>query len=67
MGSSCGNDAADKNGGAAAAKGYVCKQDGCGKRFTRLEHLNRHALNHKPGDATCSRCRAHFKRRDLLG
>lgn len=66
MGSSCGNDGVDKNGGTAA-KGYVCKHDGCGKRFTRLEHLNRHALNHKAGDATCSRCRAHFKRRDLLG
>jgi hypothetical protein len=61
-----GIEAADKNGGPAA-KSHVCKHDGCGKRFTRLEHLNRHALNHQAGDATCSRCRAHFKRPDLLG
>jgi hypothetical protein len=66
MDTSHGNDSADKNGGAPA-KSHVCKHDGCGKRFTRLEHLNRHALNHKEGDATCSRCRAHFKRPDLLG
>lgn len=66
MDNSHGTGAADKNGGAAA-KTYVCKHDTCGKRFTRLEHLNRHALNHKAGDATCSRCRAHFKRPDLLG
>lgn len=60
-----GNEGSDKNGGAAT-KSHVCKHEGCGKRFTRLEHLNRHALNHKAGDATCPRCRAHFKRPDLL-
>lgn len=49
------------------AKAYVCKHNGCGKSFTRLEHLNRHALNHTAGQATCQRCRAHFKRPDLLG
>lgn len=66
MDTSHGNGTADKNGGTAA-KTHVCRHSGCGKRFTRLEHLNRHALNHKAGDATCSRCRAHFKRPDLLG
>ncbi|KAF7563752.1 hypothetical protein G7046_g400 [Stylonectria norvegica] len=56
---------ADKNGGRPS-KNFACDHDGCGKRFTRLEHLNRHALNHTAGQATCSRCRAHFKRPDLL-
>ncbi|KAM5355164.1 hypothetical protein ACJ41O_001810 [Fusarium nematophilum] len=54
-----------KNGGRPA-KSFACKHDGCGKRFTRLEHLNRHALNHTAGTSTCPRCRAHFKRPDLL-
>ena len=49
------------------AKAYVCRHNGCAKSFTRLEHLNRHALNHTAGQATCQRCRAHFKRPDLLG
>jgi len=29
--------------------------------------LQRHLLNHSTGEYTCDRCRAHFKRRDLLG
>jgi hypothetical protein len=57
--------------GAAAAPGderrFVCTHAGCSKRFTRAEHLQRHALNHTPGAATCPRCSAHFKRPDLLG
>ncbi|CAK7219044.1 hypothetical protein SCUCBS95973_003691 [Sporothrix curviconia] len=47
-------------------KNFVCRRDGCNKRFTRDEHLQRHALNHTAGDYTCARCRAHFKRPDLL-
>jgi hypothetical protein len=45
----------------------VCDNDGCGRSFTRAEHLQRHLLNHSTGEYTCDRCRAHFKRRDLLG
>jgi len=47
-------------------KKFACTWDGCGKSFSRSEHLHRHALNHKDGDHTCLRCRAHFRRRDLL-
>jgi hypothetical protein len=48
-------------------KRYVCTNEGCERSFTRAEHLSRHLLNHSKGDYTCERCRAHFKRRDLLG
>lgn len=44
-----------------------CQFAGCNRSFTRHEHLQRHALNHADGDYTCDRCRAHFKRPDLLG
>ena len=56
-------DAQGKNDG----KKFVCQNDGCGRTFTRAEHLQRHLLNHSNGEHTCDRCRAHFKRRDLLG
>lgn len=56
-------DAASKNDG----RRFVCDNDGCGRSFTRAEHLQRHLLNHSTGEYTCDRCRAHFKRRDLLG
>lgn len=48
-------------------KRFPCPQPGCHKRFTRMEHMQRHALNHTAGEATCPRCHAHFKRPDLLG
>lgn len=49
-------------------KRFECTHEGCSKRFTRLEHMQRHALNHSgAGDFTCSRCSAHFRRPDLLG
>lgn len=48
-------------------KRFVCSNEGCGRSFTRAEHLQRHLLNHSTGEYTCERCRAHFKRRDLLG
>ena len=48
-------------------KKFICSNDGCGRSFTRAEHLQRHLLNHSTGEYTCDRCRAHFKRRDLLG
>ncbi|ODH48140.1 hypothetical protein GX48_05735 [Paracoccidioides brasiliensis] len=48
-------------------KAHVCSYSGCNKRFTRAEHLRRHALNHKNEDNTCERCGVHFNRPDLLG
>ncbi|PVI01567.1 hypothetical protein DM02DRAFT_613517 [Periconia macrospinosa] len=53
--------------GAAGEKRFRCQSEGCERSFTRAEHLQRHLLNHSNGDFTCARCRAHFKRRDLLG
>ncbi|KIX06269.1 uncharacterized protein Z518_04244 [Rhinocladiella mackenziei CBS 650.93] len=47
-------------------KKYVCSWEGCGKAFTRSDHLQRHVLNHGVGDSTCPRCSLHFKRPDLL-
>lgn len=47
-------------------KKFSCNHPGCGKSFSRSEHLHRHALNHKDGTNTCTRCSAHFRRRDLL-
>ncbi|POS74781.1 hypothetical protein DHEL01_v206823 [Diaporthe helianthi] len=48
-------------------KRFGCSHEGCNKRFTRLEHMQRHALNHSgAGDYTCPRCSAHFRRPDLL-
>ncbi|POS85180.1 hypothetical protein EPUL_003991 [Erysiphe pulchra] len=47
-------------------KKFTCSFSGCGKCFSRSEHLQRHALNHKDGDNTCLRCMTHFRRRDLL-
>ncbi|CAH0040293.1 unnamed protein product [Clonostachys rhizophaga] len=51
---------------ATQEKSFVCSHPGCTKRFTRAEHLQRHALNHAPGGLACELCRAHFKRPDLL-
>lgn len=48
-------------------KKYICTHDGCGKGFTRSDHLQRHVLNHGLGESTCPRCSLHFKRPDLLG
>ncbi|KAI0425737.1 fungal-specific transcription factor domain-containing protein [Xylaria sp. FL1042] len=50
----------------ADEKRFACTHSGCNKRFTRAEHVQRHALNHTAGQYTCLDCRAHFKRPDLL-
>ncbi|RJE25464.1 hypothetical protein PHISCL_02220 [Aspergillus sclerotialis] len=47
-------------------RSFECTHAGCNKRFTRAEHLQRHALNHQPGGDACPQCYAHFKRPDLL-
>jgi len=51
---------------ARLEKRFICDHEGCDRRFTRHEHLQRHYQNHTGSDFTCDRCRAHFKRRDLL-
>lgn len=33
---------------AGQAKRFECQQPGCGKRYSRAEHLHRHELNHNP-------------------
>ena len=48
------------------SKTHGCPRPGCGKSFTRFDHLQRHMLNHSTWSSTCSRCRRHFKRPDLL-
>ncbi|PSN59480.1 hypothetical protein BS50DRAFT_594530 [Corynespora cassiicola Philippines] len=53
--------------GKNEGKRFICQNESCGRSFTRAEHLQRHLLNHSTGEHTCTRCRAHFKRRDLLG
>ncbi|TGO13871.1 hypothetical protein BTUL_0062g00450 [Botrytis tulipae] len=57
----------DSTNAGIGKKKFCCSFAGCGKSFSRSEHLHRHALNHKDGNHTCLRCRAHFRRRDLLG
>ncbi|KAL3477102.1 major facilitator superfamily domain-containing protein [Aspergillus californicus] len=49
-------------------KKFPCEYHGCGKEFTRAEHLRRHSLNHENADNgfTCQRCFTHFSRPDLL-
>ncbi|KAJ5670290.1 uncharacterized protein N7477_005653 [Penicillium maclennaniae] len=49
-------------------KSHACLYPACGKRFTRAEHLRRHALNHEQSrnGFTCERCAVHFQRHDLL-
>ncbi|KAI1354735.1 fungal-specific transcription factor domain-containing protein [Xylaria sp. FL0043] len=55
-----------EGGNRAGEKRFMCTHSGCNKRFTRAEHVQRHALNHTAGQYTCLDCRAHFKRPDLL-
>ncbi|KAK9234327.1 fungal-specific transcription factor domain-containing protein [Lipomyces kononenkoae] len=49
-------------------KVFECDAPGCGKRFTRSEHLARHQLNHEPKEIfTCTwpDCTKSFVREDL--
>ncbi|OKL64427.1 hypothetical protein UA08_00851 [Talaromyces atroroseus] len=45
---------------------HRCTVPGCGKAFTRVSHLQRHALNHTEVKWHCHRCDTFFKRIDLL-
>lgn len=49
-------------------KRFSCTYEGCGKAFTRSDHLQRHHLNHDDSGQSydCPRCALHFKRPDLL-
>ncbi|KAI1192605.1 fungal-specific transcription factor domain-containing protein [Nemania serpens] len=58
--------AGDPPSSGTGEKKFACTYGGCNKRFTRAEHVQRHALNHTAGQYTCLDCRAHFKRSDLL-
>ncbi len=64
---SSASTSSSKNSDSSIKKKFGCSHPGCGKSFSRSEHLHRHALNHKDGNNTCRRCSAHFRRRDLLG
>ncbi|KAI1463007.1 fungal-specific transcription factor domain-containing protein [Daldinia caldariorum] len=55
-----------REGDGDTRRSFHCNYEGCGKSFSRSEHLHRHQKNHTDGNATCPRCRAHFKRQDLL-
>ncbi|CAN6673068.1 hypothetical protein TRVA0_047S01046 [Trichomonascus vanleenenianus] len=49
-------------------KQHECDEPGCGKKFTRLEHLSRHQLNHRPKEifrCTWPDCKKTFVREDL--
>lgn len=63
---SSASSSGSKSSDAGIKKKFGCSHPGCGKSFSRSEHLHRHALNHKDGNNTCLRCSAHFRRRDLL-
>ncbi|PMD19041.1 hypothetical protein NA56DRAFT_213191 [Hyaloscypha hepaticicola] len=47
-------------------KRHTCNVPGCAKAFSRPSHLQRHALNHSDIQLICERCKACFKRLDLL-
>ncbi|KUI59144.1 Zinc finger protein klf1 [Cytospora mali] len=63
-----GSGATDGSGARKSQnpKRFQCTHPGCNKRFTRMEHMQRHSLNHTAGDSACPRCSATFKRPDLL-
>ena len=51
-----------------ADKKFECKHDGCGKSYSRAEHLYRHQLNHTPKNiyhCDFPDCNRYFVRQDL--
>ncbi|KAL1297049.1 hypothetical protein AAFC00_004638 [Neodothiora populina] len=47
---------------------FLCTEDGCGKSYSRAEHLHRHQLNHAPKQifyCDFGGCDRHFVRQDL--
>ncbi|KAL1858864.1 hypothetical protein VTK73DRAFT_7788 [Phialemonium thermophilum] len=54
-------------GKAYLHKFFTCDEPGCGKSYTRREHLTRHKLNHNATSTfACDQCARQFVRRDLL-
>ncbi|GAA5828891.1 hypothetical protein JCM11251_005910 [Rhodosporidiobolus azoricus] len=52
---------------AEDGKRYACDYEGCGKAFSRPDHLSRHKLNHNPTTVyECNKCPKTFVRMDLL-
>ncbi|GAA5895962.1 hypothetical protein JCM6882_005572 [Rhodosporidiobolus microsporus] len=52
---------------AEDGKRYACDHEGCGKAFSRPDHLSRHKLNHNPTTVyECNKCPKTFVRMDLL-
>ncbi|GAA5850603.1 hypothetical protein JCM8547_001926 [Rhodosporidiobolus lusitaniae] len=52
---------------AEDGKRYACDFEGCGKAFSRPDHLSRHKLNHNPSTIyECPKCPKTFVRMDLL-
>ncbi|KAL1860934.1 hypothetical protein Plec18167_003785 [Paecilomyces lecythidis] len=59
---------ADQPKPTKSAKRFMCHYPGCGKLYSRAEHLERHALNHAPKEifhCTFPNCKRRFVRQDL--
>ncbi|KAL1959978.1 hypothetical protein VTO42DRAFT_646 [Malbranchea cinnamomea] len=52
---------------ASLGKNHFCDWPGCGKGFTRAEHLRRHALNHRSSGTTWRHMARHAKRDEEAG
>ncbi|OTA66016.1 hypothetical protein K449DRAFT_420692 [Hypoxylon sp. EC38] len=52
---------------SSSSKGWECAVPGCGKKFARKEHLNRHALIHDPEHQhKCHICGRRYARSDVF-
>lgn len=50
-------------------KRFECQHEGCGRKYSRAEHLQRHALNHEPQQryrCLTGGCNQVFARKDLF-
>lgn len=55
------------SGESSSPRSYDCTHPGCGKRYSRADHLARHKLNHDaPRIYRCESCNRSFVRQDLL-
>ncbi|MAD84576.1 MAG: hypothetical protein CL912_16580 [Deltaproteobacteria bacterium] len=52
------------NSGGMDSRQHVCSVEGCGKSFSRKEHLSRHEKTHDPENIlTCKVCGREFNRK----